>query len=223
MIRLLIADDDELTRAGLCALLSIESDLDVVAEAADGTEVLPMVTALRPDVVLMDVRMPALDGIQATRLLRAELTEPPKILVITTFQNDEYVYEALRAGANGFLLKRAKISQIAHAIRLADAGESLLFPDAIRTLVTAHLAPPVAVPRPSLTVRESEILRLMATGRSNTEIARTLVISLETVKTHVANIFNKLDAANRTQAVIIAYETGIVTPGIADIWPGNGT
>jgi DNA-binding NarL/FixJ family response regulator len=216
VIRLLIADDDELTRTGLRSLLSAEPDLEVVAEAADGTEVLPLVAARHPDVVLMDVRMPALDGIRTTQLLRAELSEPPKVLVITTFQNDDYVYDALRAGASGFLLKRAKLAQIAHAIRLVDAGDSLLFPDAVRALVTARPAPPVAVRHPPLTGRETEILRLMATGRSNTEIAQTLVISLETVKTHVGNVFTKLDAANRTQAVIIAYETGIVTPGTPD-------
>jgi DNA-binding NarL/FixJ family response regulator len=216
VIRLLIADDDELTRTGLRSLLSAEPDLEVVAEAADGTEVLPLVAARHPDVVLMDVRMPALDGIRTTQLLRAELSEPPKVLVITTFQNDDYVYDALRAGASGFLLKRAKLAQIAHAIRLVDAGDSLLFPDAVRALVTARPEPPVAVRHPPLTGRETEILRLMATGRSNTEIAQTLVISLETVKTHVGNVFTKLDAANRTQAVIIAYETGIVTPGTPD-------
>jgi DNA-binding NarL/FixJ family response regulator len=216
VIRLLIADDDELTRTGLRSLLSAEPDLEVVAEAADGTEVLPLVAARHPDVVLMDVRMPALDGIRTTQLLRAELSEPPKVLVITTFQNDDYVYDALRAGASGFLLKRAKLAQIAHAIRLVDAGDSLLFPDAVRALVTARPALPVAGRHPPLTGRETEILRLMATGRSNTEIAQALVISLETVKTHVGNVFTKLDAANRTQAVVIAYETGIVIPGTAD-------
>ena len=216
MIRLLIADDDELTRTGLRSLLSTEPDLEVVAEAADGTEVLPLVTTHHPDVVLMDVRMPTLDGIRATQLLRAELSEPPKVLVITTFQNDDYVYDALRAGASGFLLKRAKLAQIAHSIRLVDAGESLLFPDAIRALVTARPSPPTSVRHPLLTNRETEILRLIATGLSNTEIAQTLVISPETVKTHVGNLFTKLDAANRTQAVITAYETGIVSPGMAD-------
>ncbi len=217
MIRLLIADDDELTRAGLRSLLSIEPDLEVVAEATDGCEVMPLVAAHHPDVVLMDVRMPTLDGIQTTRLLRAKLSEPPRVLVITTFQNDDYVYDALRAGANGFLLKRAKLPQIAHAIRLVDAGESLLFPDAVRALVTARPASPVTVRHPPLTGRETQILRLMATGLSNTEIARQLVISLETVKTHVGNLFTKLGAANRTQAVITAYETGIVTPATADV------
>ncbi|MGA8117397.1 MAG: response regulator transcription factor [Actinocatenispora sp.] len=213
MIRLLVADDDELTRTGLRSLLSIEPGLEVVAEAADGTEVLPLVTELRPDVVLMDVRMPAMDGIRATELLRAELTDPPKVLVVTTFENDDHVYDALRAGASGFLLKRAKLSQIAHAVRLVAAGESLLFPDAVRALVAARPAPPVAARHPALTARETEILRLMATGLSNSDIARTLVISVETVKTHVGNVFAKLGAANRTQAVIVAYETGVVTPG----------
>jgi len=216
MIRLLIADDDELTRTGLRSLVSTEPDLEVVAEAADGTEVLALVTTHRPDVVLMDVRMPTLDGIRTTQLLRAELAEPPKVLVITTFQNDDYVYDALRAGASGFLLKRANLTQIAHAIRLVDAGQSLLFPDAVRELVMAHPAPPAVIRHPRLTGRETQILRLMATGLSNAEIAQTLVISLETVKTHVGNLFTKLDAANRTQAVIAAYETGIVTARLGE-------
>jgi DNA-binding NarL/FixJ family response regulator len=212
-IRLLIADDDELTRTGLRSLLSTEPDLDVVGEAGDGGAVLPLVRRLRPDVVLMDVRMPELDGIEATRLLRAELPDPPKVLVITTFETDDHVYDALRAGAAGFLLKRARLAQIAHAVRLVAAGESLLFPDAVRALVAARPAAPTGGRHPSLTPRETEILRLMASGRSNREIAADLVISLETVKTHVGNVFAKLGAANRTQAVIIAYESGVVIPG----------
>ncbi|GAA4217225.1 response regulator transcription factor [Actinocatenispora rupis] len=215
MIRLLVADDDELTRTGLRTLLSTEPDLTVVAEAADGNEVLPLVTEHRPDIVLMDVRMPELDGIEATRLLRAELADPPKVLVITTFETDDHVYDALRAGAAGFLLKRARLAQIAHAVRLVAAGESLLFPDAVRALVAARPAVPTRDRHPALTARETEILRLMATGLSNRDIAADLVISLETVKTHVGNVFAKLGAANRTQAVIIAYETGVVTPGAA--------
>ncbi|HEY3501355.1 MAG TPA: response regulator transcription factor [Actinocatenispora sp.] len=212
-IRLLVADDDELTRTGLRSLLATEPDLTVVAEASDGGQVLPLVTEHRPDVVLMDVRMPELDGIEATRLLRAELADPPRVLVITTFSHDDHVYDALRAGAAGFLLKRARLAQIAHAVRLVAAGESLLFPDAVRELVAARPAAPVGARHPSLTARETEILRLMATGRSNRDIAADLVISLETVKTHVGNVFAKLGAANRTQAVIIAYESGVVTPG----------
>lgn len=215
MIRLLVADDDELTRTGLRTLLSTEPDLTVVAEAADGNEVLPLVTEHRPDIVLLDVRMPELDGIEATRLLRAELADPPKVLVITTFETDDHVYDALRAGAAGFLLKRARLAQIAHAVRLVAAGESLLFPDAVRALVAARPAAPTRDRHPALTARETEILRLMATGLSNRDIAADLVISLETVKTHVGNVFAKLGAANRTQAVIIAYETGVVTPGAA--------
>ncbi len=136
----LLVDDDELTRTGLRALLSTEPDVRVVGEASDGTQVLPLVVELRPDVVLMDVRMPELDGIKATALLLASLPEPPKVLVITTFENDDYVYDALRAGASGFLLKRARPAQIAHAIRLVAAGDSLLFPDAVRRLVAGRAA-----------------------------------------------------------------------------------
>jgi DNA-binding NarL/FixJ family response regulator len=214
-VTVLLVDDEELTRAGLRALLSTERDLTVVGEAADGTAVLALAARLRPDVVLMDVRMPGMDGIAATRELLSGQPEPPKVLVITTFENDDYVYDALRAGASGFLLKRARAAQIAHAIRLVATGDSLLFPDAVRRLVAARTAPgagrlgsPVA-----LSTREVEVLRLMAGGLSNQDIAARLVISLETVKSHVGSVFNKLGAGNRTQAVIMAYESGLVTPG----------
>ncbi|GAA2615897.1 response regulator transcription factor [Streptomyces axinellae] len=213
VITLLIADDEELTRTGLRALLSAKPDLDVVGEAADGAEVLGMAERLRPDVVLMDVRMPRLDGIEATRLLRTASADPPKIVVITTFENDEYVYDALRAGAAGFIRKSAPARQIAHAIRLVATGDSVLFPEAVRRLATGRAAPAaraVSAAAPALTVREREILRLMAQGRSNQEAAAELRVSLETVKTHVGNVLSKLGAANRTQAVVLAYESGLV-------------
>jgi DNA-binding NarL/FixJ family response regulator len=210
----LLADDEELTRTGLRVLLDAEPDLAVVGEAGDGAQAVALAAELRPDVVLMDVRMPGVDGIEATRLLRAELADPPKIVVITTFENDDYVYEALRAGAAGFLLKRARPAQIAHAVRLVATGESVLFPDAVRRLVAARPAPPGTLGSPAaLTGRETEVLRLMAAGLSNAGIAAELVISLETVKTHVGNVLAKLGAANRTQAVITAYESGVVVPG----------
>lgn len=214
-VTVLIADDEELTRTGLRALLSAKPDLEVVGEATDGAEVLPLVRATRPDVVLMDVRMPGMDGIEATRQLRSALEDPPKVVVITTFESDEHVYDALRAGADGFILKRTPSQAIAHAIRLVVTGDSVLFPDAVRRLVAARPLPPVgpAVGHAPLTARETEILRLMATGLSNPDIAGRLTVSLETVKTHVSNLLTKLGAQNRTQAVILAYESGLVIPG----------
>ncbi|MGW3962250.1 response regulator [Amycolatopsis sp. NPDC005003] len=212
----LLADDEPLVRTGLRALLE-QQGLPVVGEAADGGEVLAAVRRTGPDVVLMDVRMPGTDGIEATRQVLAALADPPKILVVTTFDNDDYVHEALLAGASGFLLKRARKEEIAHAVRTVAAGESLLFPAAIRRLVRGR--PPGgahARAAKTLTRREAEVLRLIATGLSNQDIATALVISLETVKTHVGNIFAKLGAGNRSQAVVIAYEAGVVRPGHLD-------
>ncbi|PWU50203.1 DNA-binding response regulator [Micromonospora globispora] len=212
-IDVLIVDDDELIRVGLRAIIDAQSDLRVVGEAADGAEVPPLVAKLRPRVVLMDVRMPAIDGIQATRRLLATSADPPRILVITTFANDEYVYDALRAGASGFLLKRARPTEVVEAIRVVAAGESLLFPAAIRQLVGAYGGRGGDGLRSArLTEREAEVLRLMATGLSNTEIAAQLVVGVETVKTHVGNVLAKLGVRDRTQAVIAAYESGFVTP-----------
>ena len=213
-IGVLLVDDEELVRTGLRAILHAQPDLEVVGEAADGAEVMPLVRRLRPDVVLMDVRMPAIDGIQATRLLVDTMTEPPRVLVITTFENDDYVYEALRAGASGFLLKRARPAEVVEAVRVVAHGESLLFPAALRRLVAGRAGRPdeQALVAARLTERESEVLRLMATGLSNTEIAERLVVGVETVKTHVGNVLAKLGARDRTQAVIAAYESGFVTP-----------
>lgn len=207
----LLVDDDHLVRAGLAAIIDAEPDLAVVGEASDGSEVLPKVLRLRPDVVLMDVRMPRLDGIAATRALLAAVDEPPRILVVTTFENDDYVYDALRAGADGFLLKRARPAELVGAIRLVAAGDTLLFPEAIRRLAQRH-APGEPRGLPQLTEREADVLRLMAAGRSNAEIAAELVVSVETVKTHVSNLLDKLRARDRTQAVIAAYESGFIRP-----------
>ncbi|MFC0624247.1 response regulator [Kribbella deserti] len=212
-VSVLLADDDELTRTGLRALLTGEPDIDVVGEAADGAEVLGLVKELRPDVVLMDVRMPLLDGIAATRLLRSELADPPKVVVITTFGHDEYVYEALRAGAAGFLLKRSKAAQIAHALRLVAAGDTVLFPAAVRQMAARRPMPLAGPGAVELTEREADVLRLMAAGLSNAEIAERAYVTIETVKTHVGNVLAKLGAANRTHAVVIAYESGFVSPG----------
>ncbi|MEU5869322.1 MULTISPECIES: response regulator transcription factor [unclassified Nonomuraea] len=210
-LKVVIADDEDLIRAGLRVIIDSEPGLAVVGEAGDGAAVLPVVRRERPDVVLMDVRMPAVDGIQATRRL-LELDDPPKVLVVTTFENDDHVYDALRAGASGFLLKRTRPDDLIQAIRLVAAGESLLFPAAIRTL--AGRRPRGHVPGiDRLTGREGDVLRLMTKGMSNTEIAAELVVSQETVKTHVGNVLAKLGARDRTQAVIAAYESGFVSPG----------
>jgi DNA-binding NarL/FixJ family response regulator len=212
MISVLIVDDDGLIRAGLRAILGAEDDLTVAGEAADGADVVPAVIRLRPDVVLMDVRMPRVDGIQATRLLHERLTDPPKVLVVTTFENDEHVYEALRAGAGGFLLKRARPAQIVEAVRVVASGDSLLFPAAVRRLAAAYGPAEARLPGVRLTGREGEVLALMADGLSNAEIAVRLVLGVETVKTHVGNVLGKLGVRDRTQAVVVAYKSGFISP-----------
>lgn len=210
-IRVLLVDDESLVRAGLRAIINAEPDLEVVGEAGDGAEAVAQARSARPDVACMDVRMPHVDGIAATRLL-AERAESPRVLVLTTFENDDYVYNALAAGAAGFLLKRAAPEQVTAAIRTVHAGESLLFPDAVRRLVSAHddRTAPDRPGLPMLTEREGEVLRLMARGLSNAEVAAELVLGVETVKSHVASLLGKLDVRDRTQAVIRAYESGFV-------------
>ncbi|WP_329403869.1 response regulator transcription factor [Streptomyces melanogenes] len=213
-VTLLIADDDEVTRSGLRTLLAAQPGIVVVGEAADGVEAVDQALRLRPDVVLMDVRMPRRNGIEATRQLLAESVSPPKVVVITTFENDDYVTAALSAGASGFVLKRHPVREIAQAVRVVAAGEAILFPAALRRMVAARpLGSAEALPQAALTGREEEVLREMATGLSNPEIAQSLTVSLETVKTHVGNVLTKLGAQNRTHAVVIAYETGLVVPG----------
>ncbi|WP_327683658.1 response regulator transcription factor [Kitasatospora sp. NBC_00458] len=213
----MIADDDEVTRSGLRTLLAAQPGIAVVGEAADGVEAVEQARRLRPDVVLMDVRMPRCNGIEATRRLLAEPAEtagPPKVVVITTFENDGYVTAALSAGASGFVLKRLPVRQIAEAVRVVAAGEAILFPAALRRMVAARpMGSAEALPSAALTEREEEVLRLVATGLSNPEIAQSLMVGLETVKTHVGNVLTKLGAQNRTHAVVIAYESGLVVPG----------
>jgi DNA-binding NarL/FixJ family response regulator len=206
-IRVLLADDEPLVRRGLRALLELEPDLTVVGEAGDGAEAVSQVRTTRPDVVLMDVRMPRADGIAATRLI-SRLDDPPAVIVVTTFENDDYVYDALRAGARGFLLKRSAADDVAHAIRTVHGSESLLFPAAIRRLVDHHgTRGGTRLAEANLTAREQEVLRLMARGHSNAEIAATLFLGVETVKTHVRSVLAKLGVRDRVQAVIVAYES----------------
>jgi DNA-binding NarL/FixJ family response regulator len=218
VIRVLIADDQAMVREGLSVLLNAQPDIEVAAEAADGQEAVRKAAEARPDVVLMDVRMPVLDGLEATRLIVGGGAATPKVLVLTTFDLDEYVYEALRAGASGFLLKDASGQQLAEAVRVVAAGDALLAPSVTRRLIAefSRLGAPRAPSRrrlEQLTERETGVLALVATGRSNAEIAAQLVVAEQTVKTHVGRILAKLGVRDRTQAVVFAYETGLVRPG----------
>jgi DNA-binding NarL/FixJ family response regulator len=212
-VRVLIADDQTLVRGGFRMILRAESDIDVVGEARDGAEAIQLARELGPDVVLMDIRMPNMDGIDATRLIVSGSAGAPRVLVLTTFDLDEYVYEALKAGASGFLLKDAPEEQLVSGIRIVASGASLFAPAVTRRLIerftgTAPLTVPPALG--DLTPREQEVLRLLARGLSNAEIAAELVVSEHTAKTHVAHILDKLDLRDRVQAVVLAYESGIV-------------
>ncbi|MFE3762235.1 response regulator [Streptomyces sp. NPDC059104] len=210
-LRVLIADDERMVRTALRVILDAEPDLEVVAEAASGAEAVGLVRSLAPDVVLMDVRMPEIDGIRATEQILATMAEPPRIVVVTTFENDAYVYDALRAGASGFLLKRADADELIGAVRLVARGDSLLFPAAVRALAAAHTAAAAAPAWASrLTEREADVLRLMASGLSNHEISEHLGVGPQTVKTHVAGVLAKTGSRDRTQAVIAAYEGGFI-------------
>ncbi len=209
-VEVVLADDDPMVRLGLRTIINHEPDLRVVGEAADGDQVIEVVSTVRPDVVLMDIRMPNRDGLAATKELIRRLETPPRIVILTTFELDEYVYEALHAGATGFLLKRVAPAELLDAIRLAVSGESLIFPALTRDLLkhTYHPAPRSDQRLESLSGRERQVFHLVAQGRSNLEIADSLIIGTETVKTHVGNILAKLGARDRIQAVIYAYETG---------------
>ena len=245
MIGIVVADDHEVVRAGFAALLDTQPDFTVLGTAADGAEAVRVCRSARPDVVLMDVRMPGTDGIEATRQLALDADRAPRVLILTTFDLDEYVFDALRAGASGFLLKDVTAERLFEAVRIVAAGEALLAPGVTRRLISefARLrsvsdgrasggtAPgsasrssavggtasggTAAVPAAlsALTPRETEVLRLVAEGLSNTEIARRLVVTDETVKTHVSRLLAKLGLRDRTQAVVLAYESGLVVPG----------
>jgi DNA-binding NarL/FixJ family response regulator len=217
VIRLLIADDQELVRAGFAAILGAEADMEVVGEAGDGEAAVARARKLRPDVVLMDVRMPAMDGLEATRRLLDD-PSPPRVLVLTTFDLDEYVYEAMKAGASGFLLKDVPRDQLVTGVRTVARGESLLAPRITRRLIERFIAQaPAELSKPrqleALSERELEVLRLVAEGLSNEEIGGRLFVSRATVKTHVANVLMKLGVRDRIQAVVFAYESGLVQPG----------
>jgi DNA-binding NarL/FixJ family response regulator len=221
--RCLIADDQAMVREGFAAVLDAQPGLLVVGQAADGADAVRQARHLHPDVILMDVRMPVLDGLQATRqILRAAATpERPRVLMLTTFDLDDYVYEALRAGASGFLLKDATAAELVHAVRVVAAGDALLAPSVTRRLIADFARrprpdPPFPLTLGALTPRETEVLRLIAAGLSNTEISDTLVIAEQTTKTHIGRILAKLNLRDRAQAVVLAYETGLITPGGSD-------
>jgi DNA-binding NarL/FixJ family response regulator len=216
-IRVVVADDQGMVRSGFSVLLNAQPDIEVIAEAVNGEEAIARAAGLRPDVILMDVRMPVLDGLQATRVI-TEMADAPKVLVLTTFDLDDYVYEALRSGASGFLLKDASAGELAEAVRLVAAGDALLSPGVTRRLIAefARMGAPRSPGRQQLdglTERESEVLALVARGMSNAEIAGYLVVAEQTVKTHVSRILMKPGLRDRTQAVVLAYETGLVHPG----------
>lgn len=212
MTTVLLADDEELIRSGMAVIIDADPRMTVVGQAADGVEAVSEARRLRPDVVLMDVRMPRVDGIEATRQILRMMDRPPKIIVVTTFDNDDYVYGALRAGADGFLLKRTRPADLVDAIGVVAAGDALLYPAAVRKLAAGHHGGREDATAVTLTERESEVLRMMTTGLSNAEIAAQLYVSSETVKSHVAKILAKLAVRDRTQAVIWAYESGFVRP-----------
>lgn len=217
-LRLLIVDDDALVRAGLRAVLGSEPDIEVVGEAGDGNEAIEQAAALSPDLVLMDIRMPDLDGLAATQSIVSADGDGPRVLILTTFELDEYVYEAMRVGASGFMLKRSSPEDLVTAVRVAASGDSLVLPEAMRRMVeqfarTGEAAAKVRKDIARLTSREQDVLQLVAKGLSNVEIADELFVSRETVKSHVTSVLMKLDVRDRTQAVIAAYESGFVQAG----------
>jgi DNA-binding NarL/FixJ family response regulator len=217
-IRVLVVDDQELVRLGFCVILDAADGITVVGEAANGEAAVSQVAAHEPDVVLMDIRMPGMDGLEATRQITSGRSAAPKVVMLTTFDLDDYVYEALGAGASGFLLKDATAAELVQAVRVVAAGDALLAPSVTRRLIAEFASQGRAAPRAPaslavLTPRETEVLRLIARGLSNAGISETLVIAEQTTKTHIGRILAKLDLRDRAQAVVLAYESGLVTPG----------
>jgi DNA-binding NarL/FixJ family response regulator len=215
VIRVLLADDQALVRGGFRSILEGQDDIEIVGEAADGAEALEEALRTAPDVVLMDVRMPRVDGIEATRRLLTDRRVPSRVLMLTTFDHDEYVYEALRAGASGFLLKSAPARDLAAAVRTVAAGDALLAPEITRRMIEDYVRRPrhASAALAGLTAREREVLELIARGRSNSEIAAELYLSEPTIKTHVSRVLAKLELRDRVQAVVLAYESGLIQPG----------
>jgi DNA-binding NarL/FixJ family response regulator len=227
VIRVLLADDQTLVRDGFRSIVERESDIEVVGEATDGRAAIECARALRPDVVLMDIRMPVLDGLAATRRLLADL-DAPRVLILTTFDANEYVYEALTAGASGFLLKDVRAGELTEAIRTVAAGDSLLSPAITRRLIEQYVRRPPPGEHPTvlaeLTSRELDVLKLLARGLSNAEIAAQLYLGTSTIKSHVNRILSKLDRRDRVQAVVLAYESGLIQPGEAEPhWTGRSS
>ncbi len=216
-IRVALVDDQALIRAGFKMILETEDDIEVVGEASDGEQAISMTRSVRPDVVLMDVQMPTMDGLEATGRIVRDASIPSRIVILTTFERDDYVFEALRAGASGFLLKNAPSEELVHAVRVVAAGDALLAPSVTRKVIEGFIRRPASrsneVELQRLTERETEILQLLATGKSNSELAAHLFVGEGTIKTHVSSVLTKLGLRDRMQAVIFAYESGLIEPG----------
>ena len=216
-VRVVLVDDQALIRTGFKMILESEDDIEVVGEASDGEQAISMTRSVRPDVVLMDVQMPTMDGLEATGRIVREPNIPSRIVILTTFERDDYIFEALRAGASGFLLKNAPSEELVHAVRVVAAGDALLAPSVTRKVIEGFIRRPTQrsneVELERLTERETEILQLLATGKSNSELAAHLFVGEGTIKTHVSSVLTKLGLRDRMQAVIFAYESGLIEPG----------
>jgi DNA-binding NarL/FixJ family response regulator len=216
-VRVVLVDDQALIRTGFKMILETEDDIDVVGEASDGEQAISIARSVRPDVVLMDVQMPTMDGLEATGRIARDANIPSRVVILTTFERDDYVFEALRAGASGFLLKNSPPEELVHAVRVVASGDALLAPSVTRKVIEGFIRRPARrsndVELGRLTERETEILRLLATGKSNSELATHLFVGEGTIKTHVSNLLTKLGLRDRMQAVIFAYESGLIEPG----------